>query len=140
MAMPEPNYNTFCGPVALIPPAILNGSWQTYQPKDDAPLAGKIAWQLAPGIITATLEVEDQRIAQGGKTSAPQRYLYGLPVGTAPGTKGTQGHPIHLGPYQIGDAIYTSYMVFLTTKIRYTDQWGNEQTANGLDYAAFIVS
>lgn len=138
--MPEPNYVTFCGPVALPAPAVLNGSWQTYQPKDDAPLAAQIVWQLSPGIIVATLEVEDQRIAQGGKTSAPQRYLYGLgPGGQPPGSKGIQAHPIHLGPYQIGDVVYTQYLVFLATRLRYTDQWGVDQVKDGLDYAAFIV-
>ena len=139
--MPVPNNNTFAGPVALLPPDVLHNSWQTYQPLDDKPLAGKIAWSLAPGLLSAWIEVIDGRSAEGDVTSAPQRYIYGLgDSGPAPGKSGTQDHPVHLGPYVVASKTYTKYLVVLTTKLHWTDQWGNDQVADGLNYDAFIVS
>ncbi len=141
-APPEPNYVTFVGPVALLPPPVLNGSWQVYQPLDDKPLEGKIGWQLAPGLLSAWIEVFDQRYVQGGGTSAPQRTTIGIgDSGLPPGSKGVADFPVHLGPFKIGDKSYATYLVIMTTKLHWTDQWGNEQSVAGLGpYTAFIVA
>ena len=70
--MPSLNVNTFVGGVALLPPDVLHNSFQTYQPLDDKPLAGKIGWSLAPGLLSAWIEVIDGR---GGRTKFPDIVL-----------------------------------------------------------------
>lgn len=139
--MPEPNYITFAGPVAIPLPDFLDGSVRAVEFGDVVPLPGYVAWQLAPAMYEIFLEVCDSRSFDPQAASVEQRTIIGLGNSiSAPGRRGQSPFPISCGPLITADTGYPRYVVTLTTKLKWRDIDGHPFEVAGIAACIFNVT